>query len=521
MENWKAGLTVALVSIPLSISLAIASGATPSAGILTAVYAGAIAALFGSSNYNIVGPAGALSGILAAFALTKGAEYMPFLALLSGVFILAFKILKIERYLVFVPESTIFGFTLGVAITIAANQINFALGLQGLAKHEHFAANILESLQHIAQINPVSFISFSVFLGLLFFLLKKTPRFPGAIIVTVIGIAIGAFANSPYSLFLIDTLKDYYPDIKTVVRLPFVYSFDLDIVFSAFTVAIVAVIETMISARIADGLTKTRHNKKKEMVGLGLANIVSGLFGALPATAVFARTSININSGATHRASAFINTIFVLIISFFLLPLFKFIPMSTIAAILVFAALRMIETHKLSRIYQLDKRSFAIGILVSTITVFGDAIYGIMVGTLLSLIFFVEKMTHGHFSATVSVKDGKVKQIRNTEVAINSENLVYSIKGPLSYMNGMTHLERFERGLNGYKHIFIRLKECSFIDVDGAEILDQIIESVRSSNRTIALISNDKFINEQLNILTKDARKLKRFKRTSDAIKSI
>ncbi|MBP7927754.1 SulP family inorganic anion transporter [Patescibacteria group bacterium] len=521
-ENWKSGLTTALVSIPLSISLAIASGASPMAGILTAVYAGTVAALFGGSNYNIVGPAGALSGILSAYAITKGTEYIPMLAVLTGILIGLFKLIKLEKYLVFVPESTIFGFTLGVAATIAINQVNFILGLRGLEKHDHLTQNLLESIMHIGQSNIVSVIAFTAFLAFMFLLLKKLPRLPGAIPVAILGIITGLLSKKEILPFNIDVLGDYYPNINAALALPFAFKIDADILSVAVTVAIVAIIETMISARVADGITKTRHNKEKEMWALGAANIVSGLFGGLPATAVFARTSINIKSGATHKASALINTVCVFMISFFLLPLFKFIPMGAIAAILVFAAIRMVETHKLNRLYKLDKRSFLIGLLVCGITVFGDAIYGILVGTILSLVIFVDKMTQGHFAATVSDHGGAITQLVeiDTEQAINAENFVYSIKGPLSYMNGMTHLERFEKGLNGYHHIFIRLKECSFIDIDGAEILDSIIESVKASGRSVALISDNPFINEQINILTKSARELKIYEKTRDAVPS-
>ncbi len=144
LSNWQSGLTVALVSIPLSISLAVASHTTPVVGIVTAIWAGLIASLFGGSHYNVVGPTGALSGIIATFAIINGAEQLPMLAIMAGLMILVAYILRLERYLVLVPSSVIHGFTLGVAFIIAFNQFNFALGLQRLTTHEKFFDHLVE-----------------------------------------------------------------------------------------------------------------------------------------------------------------------------------------------------------------------------------------------------------------------------------------------------------------------------------------------------------------------------------------
>lgn len=142
-KNWKAGLTVALVSLPLSISLAIAANATPVMGLITAVWAGLVAALFGGSNFNVVGPTGALSGILAAFAIQNGVEMLPLLAIASGLVVLLAYALRWDRYIIFIPSCVMHGFTLGVAFIIGLNQLNFALGLSGLSSHEKFILNVL------------------------------------------------------------------------------------------------------------------------------------------------------------------------------------------------------------------------------------------------------------------------------------------------------------------------------------------------------------------------------------------
>jgi SulP family sulfate permease len=162
-QNWKSGVTVSLVSIPLSVSLAIAAGSTPVAGIITAIWAGLFAAIFGGSNFNIVGPTGALSGILATYAFINGAQSLAVLAIATGVVVILSWVLRLERYLVFIPANTIQGFTLGVAFIIGMNQTNFALGYPKLPGHEKFIDNILESLRHIDKISFESLIVFVLF----------------------------------------------------------------------------------------------------------------------------------------------------------------------------------------------------------------------------------------------------------------------------------------------------------------------------------------------------------------------
>lgn len=168
-ENWKSGLTVSLVAMPLSISLAVASGSTPLIGIITAIWAGVVAALFGGSNYNVVGPTGALSGLIAAYVVAHGTSALPTLTILVGLLVLMAYALRLERYLILIPSSVVHGFTLGVAMVIGFGQFNAALGLYGLPKHENFFSNLVESFRHISQTSTVTALIFAVFLILLLY----------------------------------------------------------------------------------------------------------------------------------------------------------------------------------------------------------------------------------------------------------------------------------------------------------------------------------------------------------------
>lgn len=501
-RNWKSGLTVALVSIPLSVSLAVASGANPVQGIITAVWAGMIEALLGGSSYNIVGPAGALTGILASFALQYGPQYLPSLAIVSGVMILISGVLKLEKYLIYIPASVIHGFTLGVAILIAFGQFNAALGLSGLPAHEKFVDNFIESFRHFGDISIAVISVFLFFLILLFVLAKLLPKVPGALLVAPIGIFLGILASKGLFLNSLPTLGSKFPGLSGAIYFPNTLSFESFIFVPALSVAIVAVIETLLSAKIADGMTKTKYRRRKEVFGLGFANIVSGLFGGLPATGVLVRTVLNIKSGANSKFSALINSIFVAFISVFFLQYFRFLPLSVIASILMFIAYRMIGFDHFRNMWKFDKLGLFVAILVAVITVINDPIIGIMAGTVISLLKLVEKISKGQYE----IELGKVNKgllYKETGESIKSINkkgdtLVYSVKGQLLHLNTHAHLARFEMGLNGYKNIILRLRELYFIDFDGVECITEIIEDVERQGRRIAITGVNEFVEKLL-----------------------
>lgn len=525
VQNWKSGLTVALVSLPLSVSLAVASEATPVMGIITAIWAGFVASVLAGSDYNIIGPTGALSGILAAYAITHGAGALPMLAITAGVFILVAFIFRVEKFLAFVPSSTIHGFTLGVAFIIGLNQLNFALGLQGLEKHERFIANVAESLQHIGAASGVTFAIFAVFLAALLLIAKLIPRVPGAIVVALVGIILGMLSSTGTLPLSLETLGDRFADLSPRLIAPMEFFLDDSLIKAAFAVAVVAILETMISAKIADGMTHTKHDKRREVLGLGMANIASGLTGGIPATAALARTALNVKSGANNKISATLNSIFVAIISLALLAYFKYIPMAVIAAILVFVAIRMVEVSHFERFFRYDKRSFFISLIVAIITIYEDPIIGILVGTAISLLVFVEKLSRGQFDLTVNdAKMQIIEKISGEDVpAFNdAETLLYSIKGQLVYINSQSHIARFESGLNGYKTVILRLRELSFIDTDGIDALDEILEIIHREGRNVLVCGAnpeiDALLQEQSEAYRKLVKKHLVFTKASDAL---
>jgi SulP family sulfate permease len=527
-QNWKAGLTVSLISLPLSVSLAVASQSTPLAGIITAIWAGLFAALFGGSHFNIVGPTGALSGLLASYAIIHGAGALSSLAIVAGLIILISSVLKLQKYLVFIPANTVHGFTLGVAFIIAFGQLNFALGINGLAKHEKFIGNLFESITHIREGSLFATIIFILFLGGLFVLRRIVPKIPGAIILAPIGILLGYASSRGYLPMTLDTLATKYTDIHpSIFAIPDL-SFSSEMILPAFAIAIVAILETMISAKIADGMTGTKHDKQKEMLGLGLANIASGLAGGIPATAALARTSLNIKSGGTHKTAAAVSSISVAIISLIFLGYFQFIPLPVIAAILVFVAIRMVEREHFARLYRFDKKGFVIALIVAFITVYEDPIIGLLAGTAISLIVFVDTLSKGQFElVTNEAKRGIIERVIDEQkngLSVH-DTIVYSINGELAYFNTLAHISRLEKYTAETKNVILRLRELHFMDIDGLEAFDEIVNRLLSQEKMVFVSGVNQGVESFLTQGSHTYQKLQKqgfvFTKTQDALRSI
>ncbi len=503
-QNIKSGLTVSLVSIPLSISLAVASKTTPTVGIITAVWAGLIASVFGGSKFNIVGPTGALSGLLAVFAMQNGMESLAMLAIVSGLFTLLAFLLKIERFLAFVPASTIHGFTLGVAFIIALNQANYALGITGLVPAEKFVENLLLTFENIGNSSIPTFVTFSLFLISLFLLKKLSPKIPGAVLITPVGLLLGYLSSEKIISIALYTLETKFGDISGSLFLaPKIY-LNTNVLSAGLIISFIAIIETMISAKVADGMTKTKHTKRKEIFGLGLANVGVGLMGGMPATAALARTSLNIKAGASDRTSATISSVSVAVIAILFIKYFKFMPLAVIAAILVFTAINMVELSHFKRFYSTDKLSFFVAVFVALITIYEDPIIGILFGVAISLFIFMDKLSKGQFELVINDENKKITgrvigdRIDGDEFNVQGETLVYSITGQLAYINGQAHVSRFEQGINGYKNVVIRLRGLHFIDLDGVDTFDEILEIIKSKGGKVYITGVTKLIEEML-----------------------
>ncbi len=533
-KNWKSALTVSIVNIPLSIALAIASGATPAQGIITAFWSGLFAGLLGSSNYNIVGPTGALAGILIAFTIKNGYQFLPIIAILSGVFIGIAYIFRLGEFIIFIPQSVVHGFTLGVAFIIGLGQLDNALGITGLQKSESIVKNLILIINNLDKANWYIFIIF-IFLCLFIIIWNKTiKKIPGAAVVAFLGILVVYITKKfGFNLNLI-TLEDKYPSIDVHLLQPFLtqikweYFFRRDVWIISVTTAIIAILETLLSGQIADSMTKTKFDRRKEVFGLSIANLISGIFGGIPATAALARTALNIKSGATHKLSSIINAILVGIISIFFFNYFKLLPLVCIASILFIVAINMIETKHFIRLVYNEKVAFLLSLMVSLVVLFEDPIIGLLVGSIIALLIFINKVAYGD-AEIVFWKNGKViatlykdEFLKNQH--LDSDMVIYRISGTLTYINMPAHLKTIQKIKNN-NYVIISLRHAFYADIDGIDYLIEIIENLkRNNNKTIILTGINKEVEKKIKseyFYEKKLKENKIYKSTSDAIQSI
>ena len=391
-ENIGSGITVALVSVPLSTALSIASGCTPMMGLSAAIYGPLVAGLIGGSDYNILGPAGALVNILSGLVAEDGQKIIPLVAFVSGIFAAIVWALKLEKFCALISISVLEGFSLSVAVAIGCGQLNNAFGLGNLPRHKEFYENLYETFLNLGSTNFVEFIPFFIFFVILMALAKYLPGKPWIVLIAIVGTLYGYIMTKFAPSFKPTLLRDKYPEMGNgnISIIDFSYLKNeiplSHIIVGAMKVAFVAVLETLISARIADNLTGTRFDQSKECRGLAVANLLCGLFGATPCTGVLVRTAVNVSSGATSMISQFINGIVVFIVIFVLMPAFTYIPMPIIASILITSSCRLFPKKIIAHLFHADKFECFMLLFTAAMCIFIDGALGLLIGGCISLL---------------------------------------------------------------------------------------------------------------------------------------
>jgi MFS superfamily sulfate permease-like transporter len=516
VKNLAAGITVSLINIPLSIALALASSSSPQAGIITAIWAGFVTAILGGSEYNILGPTGALSGILSRTVLLyhNDPQILPVLALTSGILIFLVYLLKLEEYCNYIPSSVIIGFSLGVAIILSAGQINNIFNIHNAVQHEQFIMNIYESIQNIFA-GPVDWQSFLVFLiswVTLYSLIQYNRKVPWSIFIALFGIILGYICSNYEIGFKLITLRDrygalevqlwdfsYFPDLAAVYHI----SNLSNIISASLSIAFVSLLESLLSGRIADQM-KNQHdfNPRQEALSVAAANLLTGLFGGIPATAALARTALNIRTGATSRLACLINALSTLGISFLAMNSFSYLPFPIIAALLVQVSVGMIESKHLVKAFQVDLTSFWLSIVVAISCVLFDPTVGLILGAIVGLLRFVHNMAVGFSEITISENLASHRATKvdlslidnagnNAFSPVDAAVIIYRVVGELSYISCHHHEERLRKICSEFhcKYIILSFRYCYYVDIDGLESLNHCIEQLESEKISKVLLA--------------------------------
>ncbi len=390
-----AGIIVAVIALPLSIALALASGVEPACGVYTAIAAGFIVSFLGGSNIQIAGPTAAFASIVAGVVATNGMDGLFIATVAAGILLILMGIFKLGTLIKFIPHTITVGFTSGIAVTILVGQIKdflgltYASGVKPIETVEKLEANI----GAISTFNISALIVGVVSLLILIIYPKFEKRVPPSLIAVVVGVLmvrfIPALNESVYTIGKLYTIPAGLPKVE-LASFDFSTEKIISVLPSAFTIAILAAIESLLSCVVADGMVNSKHNSNAELVAQGVGNIASVFFGGIPATGAIARTAANAKNGGRTPVAGMVHALVLFLALMFLMPLASLIPMPTIAAILFIVAYNMSEYKKFGKIVKTAPKTDALVLIVTfVLTIIFDLVVAIAVGLGLSLLFYL------------------------------------------------------------------------------------------------------------------------------------
>lgn len=491
-KDFLSGVIVGVIAIPLAMSFAIASGVKPEYGIYTTCIAGILISIFGGSKYQIGGPTGAFVPILLGIVLTYGYKDLLLAGLLAGIFLCLMGIFKLGSLITFIPRPVTIGFTSGIAIIIFTGQISNFLGLTGIKKHEAFIDNLKEIFIHLDTINMYTVFTAFVCLFVILLTPKMLPKVPGSLVgivistiivtlffpghVSTIGTAYGTIPN---------TLPQFHIPELTLTRLQL-------LIGPAFVIAMLGGIESLLSAVVADGMTGSKHNSNKELIGQGIANIVTPLFGGIPATGAIARTATNIKNGAVSPMSGIIHGVFVLLTLLLLAPYASHIPLASMAPILMVVAWNMSEQKHFVYILKTKTEDSLVLLVTFLLTVFTSLTTAVEIGIILALILFAKRMSNILVIAKVLPDHTQKNEKLLPHVVNNTHDCpqisIYTIEGPLFFGVAQT----FEQNILGTIHykpnvLILRMGKVPFIDTTGEAYFRNIVHHFQKQGGIILI----------------------------------
>ncbi|MFZ1624160.1 MAG: SulP family inorganic anion transporter [Gammaproteobacteria bacterium] len=484
-----AGLTVAIVALPLAMALGIASGASPEKGLITAVIAGFLISALGGSRVQIGGPTGAFVVVIFNVIAQHGYDGLLLATLLAGLILIVAGYAKLGQVIKFIPHPVITGFTAGIAVIIASSQVKDFLGLRTGKVPADFLLQWGTYWQALDSISWTTLIVGAASLAVIILLRRIAPRAPGFLIAVV-----GASVAVTLLGLPVETIGSRFPDIQAGLPMPALPEFSVakirQVLPSAFTIAFLAGIEALLSAVVADGMTGTRHRSNQELVGQGVANIASALFGGLPATGAIARTATNIKAGGLTPVSGMCHATFVLLFVLFASDLMAYVPMAALAAILFVVAWGMSEYERFIGLMRMPNGDRGVLLLTFGLTVFVDLTVAIGVGVTIASLLFMMRM-----SESVQIEDVR-KVVPDAE--LDSDDLqqrdslpdgveVFRINGPFFFGVAGDLLDTLRRVGQRPRVIILRMRLVPLLDASGVRAVGEFIRQAGVGGTRIIL----------------------------------
>ncbi|HUE80206.1 MAG TPA: SulP family inorganic anion transporter [Sphingomicrobium sp.] len=476
-----AGLTVAIVALPLAMALGIASGVSPREGLVTAVIGGVLISALGGSRVQIGGPTGAFVVIVAGVIALHGFDGLLLAMLMAGAILIIAGYSGLGRLMRFVPMPVVTGFTAGIAVIIASSQIGDFIGLSAGPVPADFVDKWGVYLGALNTANWAAVWLGLATLALIILLRRHVPRLPAYLIALVASAAAVALLDLP-----VETVGGRFPSMPTGLPTPHLPQASLELARellpSAFVIAFLAGIEALLSATVADGMTGRRHRSGQELVGMGVANMASAAIGGLPATGAIARTATNIRAGGQTPMAGIFHAMFLLIFMFAAGDLLATVPMTALAAVLLMVAWGMSEADRFVAMARIDRGESAILILTFLLTIFVDLAVAIGVGVTLAALFFMRRMSET--AGLVAVDVAEEPDLRD---ALPEGVEVFRFTGPMFFGVASEMLEALRRSGQKPRAIIVRMEQVPYIDATGVNALTTFVRQARNSGTDVWL----------------------------------
>ncbi len=489
LRNMVSGVIVGIVALPLAMAFAIASGVKPEQGIYTAIIGGLLVSLFGGSRLQIAGPTGAFIVILAGVTAKHGVDGLQIATMMAGAMLFLLGITRLGAIIKFIPDPVIVGFTAGIGVIIWVGQWKDFFGLPAISG-EHFH----EKLWHLLQALPDLHMATTLLAALSLFLVITASKIPGLKRVPgpLVAMAVATAIQTTFHFEGVATIGSSFggiPQGLPVFSLPEItLSRVIDLIGPAFTIAMLGAIESLLSAMVADGMAGTKHDSNQELIGQGVANLVTPLFGGFAATGAIARTATNIRNGGTSPLAGITHAATLVLIILFLAPLASNIPLCALAAILFVVAYNMSELRHFKRMVQRAPRAdVSILLITFSLTVFSDLVIAVNIGVILAMLHFMRRMASSVEVQQIVEHELEEELRASGHARLPPGTLIYTIEGPLFFGAA----ETFERVLaqthTDPRLLIIRLKRVPFMDITGLQVLEEVIQQLHKRNVVVKL----------------------------------
>lgn len=495
------GIIVAIIALPFSIALAIASGVGPEQGLYTAIIAGFFISFFGGSRVQIGGPTAAFVVIIYGIVASYGTDGLIVATILAGIILVIMGICRFGSLIKYIPYTITTGFTCGIAVTLFIGQLKDFFGMDIASVPSEFLDKVIVYAKNISTINLTATLIGLLAVAIMLLWTKVTDKIPGSLVAIVVTTAIAYFAKLP-----VNTIGSVYGKLNSAFPSFHVPSITMNLIQQmispAFTIAVLAAIESLLSAVVSDGMIGDTHKSNAELIGQGLGNIFSGFFGGIPATGAIARTAANVRNGGRTPIAGIAHCITLTIILLVLMPLAALIPMTTLAAVLLVVAANMADWSSFFRLCKNAPKSDII-VLVATffLTVFFDLVVAIEIGVVLAALLFMKRMAETadikawKYTDSPDITPGEAEKLREIPHSIS----VFEICGPMFFAAADQLL-----GINSdhrTKAVVIRMRSVPAIDASAMKYLHELAE--RAKKKNIHLIFSH--VNEQpMKVMKKD-----------------